>query len=312
MNFRFCYALMLAVLMLTAPLSVGHAESSSNSDDLVAAIDAAWVRVLDKDIFRNIVARHGLQDVVVNISDCLPNPSVTHFPEAPSGRLKKILDAERIRVGVTAAGTLDEGATATRFVELSPELLGAVLAELSAQYDTGPIEIEYHTIQPPFPITSTLNSGVIDVVGLVNALGGKTEGLRRRDSRRFTCTMTATRQILWLKKDGGPDWNHVNDAFDDPEIKMCVGPLSNQLTKAYFDGPGQQVKTEYVSDLDICLRRLINGDIDAMVSPFTHEKFFPEKVDTNGDGERDTATAGLFRSINTNIVAGTPIWVPMD
>ena len=312
MRLRAGYLSILTLLMTIGPFSGGLAAGKSGSNDLVNAIDAAWVRVVDKDIFRNIVAKHGLEDVALNIADCLPNPGVTPFPEEPTGTLKNILDEQRIRVGQTSTGPLDDGATATRFMKMSPELLAAVLAEISNEYGTGPIAIEYVEIRPPFPITSTLNSGDVDIVGLVNALGGKTEGMRRRDSRRFTCTMTATRQILWVKKDGGPDWQNVNDAFDTPELKLCVGPLSNQLSNAYFDGPGQQVKTEYVQDLKLCLGRLARGEIDAMVSPFTHERFFPEKVDTNGDGKPDTATAGMFRSINMNIVAGTPLWVAMD
>jgi hypothetical protein len=136
--------------------------------------------------------------------------------------------------------------------------------------------------------------------------------MRRRDSRQFTCTLTATRQILWLKKEGGPSWQTADDALNDPEANLCVGPFSNQLSKAYFDLPGQQVTTEYVQDLKICLARLLNGEIDAMVSPFTHERYFPARVDTNGDGEANTKTSGVLRSIDTNIVAGTPLWVALD
>ena len=284
----------------------------TDGEQLVAALDAAWVRVLDKDQFRQIVAKHGMQDVVINIADCLPNPGVTHYPEKPKGTLKRILDTETIRVGRTDTGALDEGATATRFNTMGSEMLPTILAELAAHYGTGPIQIEFVMIPPPYPITSTLSSGTIDIVGTVNALGGKTEGVRRRDSRRFTCTLTATRQILWMKKEGGPDWQDVNDAFDDDSVKLCVGPLSNQLTNAYFDRPGQEVTTEYVSDLRICLGRLLRGEIDAMMSPFPTEDFFPEMMDTTGDGEPDTSTRGVLRAIDTNIVAGTPLWIAMD
>lgn len=308
MNYRLRCLTIAFALILWAPVS-GAGTAGAH---LVEALDAAWVRVLDKDIFRNIVTRHGLQDVVINISDCLPKPEVTHFPAKPAGTLKKILESKQVNVGVSAAGRLDDGATATRFTAMSDELLAAVFSELAAHYDIDSIAINYDTIRPPFPITSTLNSGVIDIVGLVNALGGETEDLRRRDSRRFTCTLTATRQILWLKKEDGPQWQDINDALDDPNISLCVGPLSNQLSKSYFDGPGQKVKTEFYSDLDKCLAKLINGEVDAMASPFTHERFFPEKVDTTGDGKPDTAIAGLLRSIDTNIVAGTPLWVALD
>ena len=312
MKYRLRRLMIAFVIIFSTTVSNTGAAAPPTGTHLVAALDASWVRVLDKDIFRNIVAQHGMRDVVINISDCLPKPQVTHFPKQPAGTLKKILETEQVNIGVSAAGILDDGTTATRFTRMSDDLLKAVFAELATHYDTGPIAINYVTIRPPFPITSTLNSGDIDIVGLVNALGGETEDLRRRDSRRFTCTLTATRQILWLKKDGGPSWQHANDALNDPDVSLCVGPLSNQLSNAYFDGPDQKVQTEFFSDLDKCLAKLLNDEVDAMVSPFTHERFFPKMIDSNGDGEPDTATAGLFRSIDTNIVAGTPLWVALD
>jgi hypothetical protein len=279
---------------------------------LVDALDAAWVRILDRGIYREIVSAHDADDLVINISDCLPRPEMTPFPEDPVGTLKKILDQRLIKIGVSTGGTLDEGTTATRFTRMSDDVLAAILNEIAVHYGTGSISADYVSIKPPFPNTSILNSGKVDVIGFVNALGGETEDLRRRKSRRFTCTVTATRQILWVKKDGGPSWTTVNDAAKDPDAKFCAGPLSNQLTHAYFDLPGQTVGTEFFSDLDRCLRKLVNGEVDAMMSPFPHERFFPAKIDADGDGEADTQTAGLFRPIDTNIVAGTPLWVALD
>jgi hypothetical protein len=267
---------------------------------------------LDKGKYQEIVSAHDADDVVINISDCLPNPEITVFPEKPVGALKNILDKRRIRAGVSTGGTLDAGTSATIFTGMSEDILAAMLAEVAAHYGIGPITVDYVQIQPPFPNTSILNSGDVDIIGLVNALGGETEDLRRRSSRRFTCTITATRQILWLKKAGGPSWRHVNDALKDPDASICAGPLSNQLTAAYFDLPGQKTSTEYFSDLDRCLRKLANGDVDAMMSPFPDERFFPARIDVDGDGKADTATAGLFRSIDTHIVAGTPFWVALD
>lgn len=303
-----CVALSLFVTPALAELE-GPPEGRQQ---LVDALDAAWVRILDDGVFREIVSAHDADDLIINISDCLPRPEVTPFPAKPAGTLKKILDQRLIKVGVSTGGTLDAGTTATRFTGMSRDVLVAILAEMAAHYGTGAISAEYVSIQPPFPNTSVLNSGDVDIIGMVNALGGETEDLRRRVSRRFTCTITATRQILWLKKDGGPSWTNVNDAMNDADAKFCAGPLSNQLTHAYFDLPGQKVGTEFFSDLDRCLRKLFNGEVDAMMSPFPHERFFPAAIDTDGDGETDTPTAGLFRPIDTNIVAGTPLWVALD
>ncbi len=67
-----------------------------------------------------------------------------------------------------------------------------------------------------------------------------------------------------------------------------------------------------MQDLKLCLAKLLRGDVDAMVSPFPHERFFPAAVDTTGDGRPDTPTTGVLRSIDTNIVAGTPLWVALN
>jgi hypothetical protein len=301
-----------ASFVVVTPALAALEGAPEGRQQLVDALDAAWVRILDTGTFRKIVSAHDADDLVVNISDCLPRPEVTPFPENPVGTLKKILDQRLIKVGVSTGGRLDAGTSATRFTRMSDDVLAAMLAEIAGHYGIGKITADYVSIQPPFPNTSILNSGEVDVIGMVNALGGETEDLRRRSSRRFTCTITATRQILWIKKSGGPGWTNVNDAANDTNAKFCAGPLSNQLTHAYFDLPGQEVSTEFFSDLDRCLRKLVNGEVDAMMSPFPHERFFPEAIDTDGDGEADTKTAGLFRPIDTNIVAGTPLWVALD
>jgi hypothetical protein len=302
----------LALALITLPAMAELTGPPAGRQQLVDALDAAWVRVLDAGRAREIVAAHDASDVVVNISDCLPRPDLTPFPAQPVGTLKDILDKRRIRVGVSAGGTLDAGASATRFTRMSEDLLAAMLNEMAANYGIGAIAAEYVEIKPPFPNTSVLNSGNVDIIGLVNALGGESEDLRRRTSRRFTCTITATGQILWVMKAGGPSWRDVNDAFNDPKVSICAGPLSNQLSAAYFDRPGQKTSTEYFSDLDRCLRRLIKGEVNAMMSPFPSERFFPTRIDVDGDGKPETDTAGLFRPIDTNIVAGTPFWVALD
>jgi hypothetical protein len=59
-------------------------------------------------------------------------------------------------------------------------------------------------------------------------------------------------------------------------------------------------------------RRLVRGEVDAMLSPFPDARFFPEQLDSNADGTLDTSTAGRFRAIPTHIVAGTPYWAAID
>jgi hypothetical protein len=49
-----------------------------------------------------------------------------------------------------------------------------------------------------------------------------------------------------------------------------------------------------------------------MISPLPDEKLFPALIDTNGDRIPDTNPRPLIRSIDTNMVAGTPYWVAFD
>lgn len=280
---------------------------------LVDALDAAWVRALDEGQVREIINRHNAADRIINIADCLPDPKVTRFPEKPVGTLQRILDEQRINVGYTNTGKLDEGSTAIHFSSIGDELISALLARIAGHYGSGPIEMVTVNIPPPFLNTSYINSGEADILGLVNALGGSTkDDQRRRKARRYTCTMTATPQFVWMLKDGGPDWLNIDDALNARDVHFCAGPLSNELTKTYFDQPGQTTKTEFIADLATCLPKLVNGTADAMINPLPHESYFPEFIDTDGDGEAETATAGLFRSFNTMIVAGTPLWVAVD
>jgi hypothetical protein len=72
------------------------------------------------------------------------------------------------------------------------------------------------------------------------------------------------------------------------------------------------VTTKYVFDISLCLAEVINGKADAMMSPFPDEKYFPTLIDTNGDRSPDTNPQPLIRSIDTNLVAGTPYWVALD
>ena len=300
---------LLLSLQATAEL-VGPPEGRQQ---LVDALDAAWVRALDEGQVREIINRHDASDLVINIADCLPDPEVTRFPENPVGTLKRILDEERIKVGYSNTGILDEGSTAIHFTEIGNDLINALLARIAEHYGSGPIEVVTVSIPPPFLNTSYIDSGKADMLGLVNALGGSTkDDKRRRKARRYTCTMTATPQFVWMLKDGGPDWKNIDDALNARDVHFCAGPLSNELTKTFFDQPGQSTKTEFVADLATCLPKLVKGEADAMISPLPHERYFPKYIDTDGDGKAETATAGLFRSFNTMIVAGTPLWIAVD
>jgi hypothetical protein len=280
---------------------------------LVDALDAAWVRALDEGEIRSIILKHDAADLVINMADCLPDPEVTTYPENPVGALKRILDTGTVRVGMSSTGKLDEGATASHFTGMGDDVINALFTRIAAHYGSDPIEMERVSIPPPFLNTTYIDSGKADILGLVNALGGSTkDGKRRRTARRYTCTMTASKQYVWMHKESGPDWQNIDDALNAKDVHFCAGPLSNELTKTFFDQPGQSTKTEFTSDLAKCLPKLVNGKAAAMINPLPHERYFPKFIDVNGDGEAETATAGLFRAFDTMIVAGTPLWVAID
>jgi ABC-type amino acid transport substrate-binding protein len=311
---RKSYLLLLTVsislVLISAPLFAGLSGPSKGRQQLVDALDAAWVRVLDSGEYRKIINAHGASDVLVNIVDCLPNPDITPFPEKPVGLLKQILDSKKIRVGTMAAGPPGPETTANFFSPISADMLKAVLNEISTHYSTGPITITQVILPPPFNATAALNKGEIDIIDQLNALGGKSENLRRRTSRRFTCTLSGSRQVLHVKNEAS--YKNINDVLNDPDLKICAGPLSTQLAKAYFDAPGQSVTTKYVFDISLCLAQVLNGKADAMISPLPDEKNFPALIDTDGDRKPDKDPRPLIRPIDTNLVAGTPFWVAID
>lgn len=309
-SFALFLAVSLSFVLISTLLFAGPPSPSKGRQQLVDALDAAWVSVVDSGKYRQIINSHGAGDVLINICDCLPNPDITPFPEKPEGLLKQILDNKKIRVGSMIASPPGPETTANFFSPISADILKAVLNEIAKHYGTGPIIITKVIIPPPFNATSALNKGEIDIIDQVNALGGKSENLRRRTSRRFTCTISASRQVLHVKNEAS--YKTIDDVLNDSDVKICSGPLSTQLANAYFDGPGQSVITNYVFDISLCLAEVINGKADAMISPFADENLFPALIDINGDRKPDIDPRPLIRPIDTNIVAGTPFWVALD
>jgi len=303
-------SLVLTCLVSPPPSSAGPPSPAKGREQLVTALDAAWVRILDNGTYRKILNAHGAAEVLVNIVDCLPAPGMIPFPEKPEGLLKQILDTKHIRVGTMIDSPPGPETTANFFSPVSADMLKAVLKEIAVHYGTGPITVTRVTIPPPFNATSALNKKDIDILDQLNALGGESENLRRRTSRRFTCTLSGSRQVLYVKKEA--PYTTFEDVLNDGDVKICAGPLSTQLTRAYFKGPDQSVTTKYVFDISSCLAEVVSGKADAMMSPFPDEKFFPASIDTDGDRAPDTDPRPLIRSIDTNLVTGTPYWVALD
>jgi ABC-type amino acid transport substrate-binding protein len=152
---------------------------------------------------------------------------------------------------------------------------------------------------PPgrLPITSILNADKVDFVTQLNATGGNSQGMRRRMSRRFTCTMSASSQFIHIP-DKSPlvgEIHSLNDLIARPDVKICAGPLTTQTAKAYM--PGHTVKTRYVNDLTGCDKAVKDGKLDVIINPLD-----------------DLKIAGIdgYQSVPTLLVAGTPLWVAQE
>ncbi len=106
------YLSIFAIGLIVVATTGNTAGDAAGRQQLIDAMDAAWVRVLDDGTYRAIVNRHDMGDVTLNIVDCLPKPEVTPYPEKPEGTLRRILDEKRIKVGYSDSGETGPGDTA--------------------------------------------------------------------------------------------------------------------------------------------------------------------------------------------------------
>ena len=139
--------------------------------------------------------------------------------------------------------------------------------------------------------------GKADIVSQLNATGGDTQGLRRRTSRRFTCTISAISQYIHIpvKSELSKQINTVDDLAKLKDLRICTGPLATQTTKAFF--PQHKVSTKYLNDLTGCDKDIQAGKADLIINPLPSLQI-----------------AGIkgYKSVHTLIVAGTPLWVARE
>ena len=257
-------------------------------DQLVDALDAAYIRVLSSGKWREISKPLG--KLVVNIADCYPDPETAPFPEKPTGVLAAILNNKKIRVGtypITGIGSNNI------FSPTTEKILRAVLDEMGKAYNLStPIEIVPVIVNPPSStlLFTRLNNGEFDITDLNAALGAKALGQRRRKIARFTCTVMASGQFLQVLENS--PYKTLDDVAAAPNSKLCAGSLSIQLARAYF--PGHKVTFSTGDDIQECGQGVLDGTFDAYVY------FDPAPV-----------KPGL-RSIDIGIVTGVPFWVAGD
>ena len=269
---------------------------------LVDALDAAWIRVIasgkDREIYRSMPPSKpgAASSYMVTLADCLPSPEVAPFPEQPVGLLKEILDRGVIRQ-VTQKTTDTPNDTSYYFSATSDALFEAMLVELRNHYKVD-LKTENIVMPPgPLPSTSLLADGRADIISQLNATGGETQGMRRRNSRRFTCTMSAISQYLHIPENSAlaSEINSVDDLYAREGLRICAGPLATQTARAFF--PQHKVTTKFMKDLSGCVADTQAGKFDLIFNPLSDL----EIADIKG-----------FKAVNTWIVAGTPLWVARE
>jgi len=295
----FCIVMVFLFCLLFNPfLNPAFSEDylGQGNDQLVAALDAAFIRVVDSGKYRELMDNDPVAGpLMVTVADCYPNVAEANFPENPTGLLAHILDTGEITVGTY--NTLGNTGSFDLFTDINQKILRAIADELGNGYGLAtPIEVVETSIFPPSSSTmyERLNNGVFDISNLNAALGGTVTlddvSVRRRNIARFTCTVLTTAWYLHVK-DTSP-YQSINDMLADTSATICSGMLSARISKAYFKN--QTVVDQYFDDIEVCSANVDNGTYSAYLS------LDPVPV-----------LPGL-RSIDLNIVSGVPLWVAGD
>ncbi len=278
------------------------AEIAKGREQLIAAFDAAWIRIIasgrDQEVLQTEPANMpgASQSYMVRLVDCLPQPEIAPWPDKPVGMFKDILDTGVIRQ-LTQGVPSTQANTAWYFSGISQKYQEMILEEINKQYD---VDLKVETVVLPpgrLPATSLLVAGKIDFISQLNALGGNTQEMRRRTSRRFSCTMSASSQFIHIPEESKlvEEITSLNDLIARPNVRICAGPLTTQTARAFM--PEHTVKTKYINDLTACDKDIKQGKLDVIMNPL-----------------HDLSVGGIkgYKSVHTLIVAGTPLWVALE
>ena len=277
-------------------------EIARGREQLIRAFDAGWIRFIDARKDQAVLEKYPVnhpgaaKSYIVRMADCLPQPEIALWPEEPVGMFKDILETGVIRQLVQGVPETPAN-TSWYFSAISQEYQNGVIAEIEQHYDVK-LKVESVVVAPGrLPITSILNDGKIDFVTQLNATGGNSQGMRRRNSRRFTCTMTASSQFIHIPAESElvNEIKSLDDLMARSDITICAGPLTTQTAQAYM--PEHTVRTKYVNDLTACDRDIKKGKLDVMINPL-----------------HDLSVADIdgYVSVHTLLVAGTPLWVAQE
>jgi hypothetical protein len=300
-------ATLLAVVASNVAFAGSH---ETHSDDelargraqLIRAFDTAWINFIasgrDREILKTEPPNRpgAAASYALRLADCLPSPDLVSYPEEPVGMFKDILDSGKIRKVMQNATNTPED-TSYYFSGITRKYLDAILKDIGDHYG---VELEVIDVAMPpgrLPGTSMLLDDEADFVGLLNATGGVTQEIRRRSSRRFTCTMSGSGQYIHIQADSelAAEINSWDDMVARTDVRVCAGPLSTQTIRAFL--PEHRITTRYVKDLGTCVRDIETGKADVIVNPL------PDLSIADIDG---------YKPIPTMIVAGVPLWVALE
>jgi len=277
-------------------------EIAKGREQLVRAFDAAWIRMVDEGIDQDILMTEpenkpgAANEYIVRVVDCLPQPEIAPWPTKPVGMFKDILETGVIRQLVQGVPTTPEN-TSWYFSGVSIKFQDAVLKKISDHYGVD-LKLETVVLRPgKLPATSILIDGKIDFISQLNATGGNTQGMRRRTSRRFSCTMSGSSQYIHIPEKSPlvKEIKSMRDLKNRPDIKICAGPLTTQTAGAFL--PKHTVKTKYINDLTLCDKDIKKGKLDIIMNPLN-----------------DLSIGGIdgYVSIPTYIAVGTPLWTALE
>lgn len=279
-----------------------EAEIIKGRKQLVAAFDAAWIRIIASGRDQQALAKFpankpgAASSYIVRLADCLPQPEIAPWPAKPVGMFKDILETGVIRQLVQGVPETPQN-TSWYFSGISQAYQDMVIEDIGKHYGVN-LKVESVVLPPGrLPATSILTSGKIDFISQLNALGGDTQGLRRRESRRFSCTMSASSQFIHIPEKSPlvKEINSLNDLIARPDVSICAGPLTTQTAQAYM--PEHTVATKFVDDLTACDTAVKKGKLDVIMNPL-----------------HDLSIGGIegYKAVHTLIVAGTPLWVATE
>lgn len=289
----------------TLPARTGDwsdAEIARGREQLVRAFDAGWIRFIAAREDQAVLAKEppshpgAARDYIVRLADCLPQPDIAPWPEKPVGMFKDILETGVIRQLVQGVPETPAN-TSWYFSGISRQYQAGVIAQIEKHYGVR-LRVESVVLPPGrLPITSILNDGKVDFVSQLNATGGNSQGMRRRTSRRFSCTMTASGQFIHIPEKSAlvDEIGHLGDLMARPDIRICAGPLTTQTARAFL--PEHTIRTRFINDLTGCDAAVRKGQLDVIMNPL-HDL-------------RIADIAG-YVAVPTSLVAGTPLWVAAE